>query len=256
MKLVLPITGGSGSKSANKKQKKEAQRRVQHVGVQGPFIKSKWSHIPITFSQEDLQLKDYPHNDAMVISCVIKGFLVHNVLVDIGSPTDIIFAKAFRQMQEPEDKIHDATHPLCGFGGRQIVALGKITMPVTFGFVHNTRTEHVIFDIVDMEYPYNAIIGRGTLNAFKAILHPAYLCMKIPSEQGPIAVHGSQEAARKAERNWTNSKAIHNIDGAEACEQYRYKREKAASADQPKPMLLCEDIAGQRVLLGSQLSEE
>jgi hypothetical protein len=38
-------------------------------------------------------------------------------------------------MQEPEDKIHDATHPLCGFGGRQIVALGKITMPVTFGFV-------------------------------------------------------------------------------------------------------------------------
>jgi hypothetical protein len=141
MKLVFPITGGSGLEPANKKQKKEAHRRVQHVGVQGPFIKSKWSHIPITFSQEDLQLKGYPHNDAMVISCVIKGFLVHNVLVDTSSATDIIFAKAFRQMQEPEDKIHDATHPLCGFGGRQIVALSKITMPVTFGFVHNTRTE-------------------------------------------------------------------------------------------------------------------
>jgi hypothetical protein len=53
-KLVLPITGGSSSEPANKKQKKEAQIRVQHVGVQGPFIKSKWSHIPITFSQEDL----------------------------------------------------------------------------------------------------------------------------------------------------------------------------------------------------------
>jgi hypothetical protein len=230
-KLVLPITGGSSSEPANKKQKKEAQRRVQHVGVQGSFIKSKWSHIPITFSKDDLQLKDYPHNDAMVISCVIKGFLVHNVLVDIGSAVDIIFAKAFRQMQEPEDKICDATRPLCVFGGRQIVALGKITMPVTFGFVHNTRTEHVIFDIVDMEYPYNAIIGRGTLNTFEAILHPAYLCIKIPSEQVPIAIHGSQEATRKVERNWTDSKAIHNIDGAEACEQYRYKREKASSAD-------------------------
>jgi hypothetical protein len=180
-KLVLLITGGSSSELANKKQKKEAQRSVQHVGVQGPFIKSKWSHIPITFSQEDLQLKDYPHNDAMAISCVIKGFLVHNVLVDTDSAADIIFAKAFRQMQEPEDKIRDATHPLCGFRGRQIVALGKITMPVTFSFVHNTRTEQVVFDIVDMEYPYNAIIGRGTLNAFEAILHPAYLCMKIPS---------------------------------------------------------------------------
>jgi hypothetical protein len=58
-----------------------------------------------------------PSHDAMVISCDIKEFLVHNVLVDTGSAADIIFAKAFRQMQEPEDTIHDATHPLCGFGG-------------------------------------------------------------------------------------------------------------------------------------------
>jgi hypothetical protein len=255
-KLVLPITGGSTSEQANKRQKKEVQRRVQHRGVQGPFIKSKWSHIPITFSQEDFQLKDYPHNDAMVISCVIKVFLVHNILVDTGSAADIIFAKAFRKMQELDDKIHDATHPLCGFGGRQIVALGKITMLVTFGYIHNTRTEQVVFDIVDIEYPYNAIIGRGTLNAFEAILHPAYLCMKIPTEQGPITLHGSQEAARRAEGSWTDSKAIHNIDETEAYQQYKHKREKATSADQPKPMLLCEDIAEQKVLLGSQLSDE
>jgi ribonuclease HI len=134
------------------------------------------------------------------------------------------------------------------------VALGKITMSVTFGYVHNTRSEQVIFDIVDMDYPYNAIIGRGTLNAFETILHPAYLCM--PSEQGPIVVHGSQEAARRAEGSWTYSKTIHNRDGAEACQQYKHKREKAASADQPKPMLLCEDIADLRVLLGSQRSDE
>jgi hypothetical protein len=70
-------------------------------------------------------------------------------------------------------------------------------MLVTFGYVHNTRTEQVVFDIVDMEYPYNAIIGRGTRNAFEEILHPAYLCMKIPSEQGPIAIHGSQEAVEE-----------------------------------------------------------
>jgi hypothetical protein len=58
-------------------------------------------------------------------------------------------------------------------------------------------------------------------------------------------VHGSQEAARRAEGSWTDSKAIHNIDEAEAeaHQQYKHKRDKAASADQPKPMLSCEDIA-------------
>jgi hypothetical protein len=203
--------------------------------------------VPITFSQEDLQLKDYPHNDAMVI----KGFLVHNVLLDTGSATDIIFAKAFRQMQEQEDNIHDATHPLCGFGGKQIVAVGKITMPVTFGYIHNTRTEQVVFDIVDMEYPYNVIIGRGTLNAFEAVLHPSYLCMKIPLNQGPIVVHGSKEAARRNEGNWTDSRAIHNIDEADAHQQHMHIRDKAALVDQPKSMLLCEDIAEQKVLFGS-----
>jgi hypothetical protein len=52
--LVLPITGGSSSEPANKKQKKEAQRRVQYVGVQGPFIKSKWSLLGLCFVAEGL----------------------------------------------------------------------------------------------------------------------------------------------------------------------------------------------------------
>jgi hypothetical protein len=80
--------------------------------------------------------------------------------------------------------------------------------------------------------------------------------MKIPSDQGPIAVHGSQETARMTEGNWTDSKAIHNINEAEAHQQYKHKRDKATSADQPKPMLICQDVDEQKVLLGSQLSDE
>jgi hypothetical protein len=76
----------------------------------------------------------------MFISCVIKGFVVHGVLVDTGSTTDIIFAKAFKKMQEPEDKIQDSAFPLYGFGGQQVMALGKLSIPISFGYVNNTRT--------------------------------------------------------------------------------------------------------------------
>jgi hypothetical protein len=98
--------------------------------------------------------------------------------------------------------------------------ISKSKLPVTV--YHTGKHVSRVFEDLrktkapNMDYPYNAIIGRGTLNAFEAILHPAYLCMKIPSDQGSIAVYGSQEAARRAEGNWTDSKAIHNIDEAEA----------------------------------------
>jgi hypothetical protein len=80
-------------------------------------------------------------------------------------------------------------------------------MPITFGYVHNTRTEQVVFDIVDIDYHYNVINGRGTLNAFETILHLAYLCMKIPSDQGPIVLHG------RAKRLLEESKGIGQILG-------------------------------------------
>jgi hypothetical protein len=157
----------------------------------------------------------------MVITCVIKVYVVHNVLVDTSSEKDIVFAKAFRQMQELEDKLQEAINPLCGFGRKQVSTLGKIRMPITFDYVHNTRTKNITFDIVDMEYPYDAIINKCTLNAFKAIVHPPYLCMKTPSAEGPILVYNGQEDVRRVIRTWVISKALHTIDEAEKQEQQK-----------------------------------
>jgi hypothetical protein len=94
--------------------------------------------------------------------------------------------------------------------------IGKLIMPVTFRYVNNTRTVDVMFNVVDMEFPYNVVIRRGTLNVFEAVLYLAYLCMKIPNNQGVISVYGSQEAARRAEGTLQEPKIVHNIDEAKA----------------------------------------
>jgi hypothetical protein len=59
------------------------------------------------------------------------------------------------------------------------MTLGKMSMPMSFGYVNNTRTEDIMFDIVEMSYPHNAILGRGMLNAFEVVVHSCYLCMKM-----------------------------------------------------------------------------
>jgi hypothetical protein len=46
-----------------------------------------------------------------------------------------------------------------------------------------------------MVYPYNAIMGHGSINKLSEAIHRLYLCMKIPGPQGVIIVYGDQQAA-------------------------------------------------------------
>ena len=186
--IILPIAGGSSMEFQTKKQKKDHLRLVNNVAVQGPAKHTDWSRVPITFTEEDLQLESYPHADAMVIKTNIAAWEISRILIDTGSSADIIFANTFDQMKLSRNQLQPSESPLIGFGGKQIQALGKISLPVSFGTQANARTEYITFDVVDLYYPYNAILGRGFTTKFNAALHMAYLCMKIPALHGIITV--------------------------------------------------------------------
>jgi hypothetical protein len=53
-----------------------------------------------------------------------------------------------------------------------------------------------------MVYPYNAIMGWGSINKFETAIHGLYLCMKIPGPQGAITVYGNQQTACNIERDF------------------------------------------------------
>jgi hypothetical protein len=80
--------------------------------------------------------------------------------------------------------------------------VGKIELPLSFGVAPNARSEQITFGIVDMVYPYNTIMGQGSINKFEAAIHGLYLCMKIPGPQGAKTVYGNQQTARNIERDF------------------------------------------------------
>ena len=150
---------------------------------------------------------------------------------------------------------------MIGFGGKQIHALGKVALPVSFGTSENARIEYVTFDVVDLHYPYNAIFGRGILNKFNAAAHMGYLCMKIPALHGVITVHGSQKEARNIEKAiYKSFQNINSVDSTqqEASQPPDIPRGKTDLADQEetKCIPLQEAALDRKVTISATLSRE
>jgi hypothetical protein len=256
--MILPIAGGSLMEFQTKKQKKDHLCLVNNVGVQGPAKYTDWSRVPITFT-EDLQLESYPHTDEMVIKTNIAAWEISRVLIDTGSSADIIFANTFDQMKLSRNQLQPSESPLIGFGGKHIQALGKISLPVSFGTQANARTEYITFDVVDLYYPYNAILGGGFTTRFNAARHMAYLCMKIPALHGIITVRGSQKEARNIEkaiyRAQRNINAVESTDKESEPPDMPRGKTDMAGQEETKVTPLEKELPDRKVTISSELSK-
>jgi hypothetical protein len=129
----------------------------------------------------------------MVITVHIDRWVVPRILIDNGSQVEILFQSAFEKMGYDKKQLKKLMKPLYGFGGKRTKPTGVITLPVSFSTPKNHHTEHIILDVADMPYPYNAIFGLGLLNTYEAALHSGYLCLKIPATFGVITKFGCQK---------------------------------------------------------------
>jgi hypothetical protein len=226
-------------------------------------VQTKWSHVPLTLDARDVDLRSAPHIDAMVINCSVAGWDLHKVLVDNGSHADIIFLHAFDRMGISHNLLKPSDNPLYGFDGKGTFPVGKIELPLSFGVAPNARSEQITFDIVDMVYPYNAIMGRGSINKFEAAIHGLYLCMKIPGPQGTIALYGNQQTARNIERDFVlGQRNVHCLttqrEVTEATHPTANKHEKAQlqSNDGTKTVPLDQAMPKQTVIISEDLTSQ
>ena len=164
-------------------------------------------------------------------------------------------------MKLSRNQLQPSDSPLISFGGKKIDALGKISLPVSFGGQENARTEYVTFDVVDLYYPYNAIFDRGFINKFNTTIHMGYLCMKMPALHGIIIVHDSQKEARYIERAiYKSQRNINSIETANsnAPEPPDMPKGKTDLKDQEetKSIPLENAVRDRKVIIGGKLSKQ
>jgi hypothetical protein len=83
-------------------------------------------------------------------------------------------------------------------GPSSIISCGGISLPVIFETSENYCTKSVLFDVMEVNLPFNAIIGRSTLYQFMAVTHYRYLVLKMSSPNSIIKIRGDRSASVSA----------------------------------------------------------
>ena len=151
----------------------------------------------IVFSERDGRGIRQPHDDPLVIMLKVEEFNIHQVLIDNGSSTDIIYLPTFQQMKLDKKRIRLFTSPLVSFIDDRIIPRGIITLTIIAGTYPAQVTKEIDFLIVDCPSTYNIILGRSVLNRLRAATSTYFLKVKFPTVHGIGEIRGDQVLVRE-----------------------------------------------------------
>ena len=135
----------------------------------------------------------HSHDDPLVIRVVVANKIVHRVLVDNGSSTDIIFTSAFDKMGI---KTRTGQRPPTGILRRKSATPRVNTTSAHFGrspvLGHNDgKIPHSVLSA------YNILLGRPSLNVIRVVPSAYHMVIKFPTANGVGMVQGDQRVARE-----------------------------------------------------------
>ena len=162
-----------------------------------PLFKQKRTDQDMSFNEAYAKGVKQPHNDPLVIMLTIKGFNTKRILVDNSTSVDIIYLSAFQQLKLDPRRLRPFDSPLVSFSGDRVYPKGLVRLIVMVGTYPVQLTRQLDFLVVDCPSSYNVIIGRPTLNKWKAATSTYCLKVKFPTDNGVDEVKEDQVSARE-----------------------------------------------------------
>ena len=161
--------------------------------LQSPGKKMKFARELVSFDDDDLEETIQPHDDALVVTARINGFLVKRVMIDQGSGVDVMYPDLFKGLGLKKEDLVKHTSTLVGFDGKVVIPEGQISHPVIMG----GKEVSVTFTIVSSFSPYITILGKPWIHSIRAVPSTLHVKIKFPTERGVIVIKGHQQAARQ-----------------------------------------------------------
>uniref|UniRef100_A0A2N9ESK5 RNase H type-1 domain-containing protein n=1 Tax=Fagus sylvatica TaxID=28930 RepID=A0A2N9ESK5_FAGSY len=195
---IHTIVGGLASGGTSRSSRKAYARQAHNILVtQRPRKNVKMDDQIITFSKDDARGIHQPHDDTLVVTMTIAGFITRRVLIDNGSSADIIYLPAYQQMKIDKEWLRLIDIPLVGFTGDKVKPLGVVSLMIEAETYPKQVRASVEFLIVDCPSAYNVIIGRPTLNKLRAVTSTYHLLARFPTELDIGELKRDQATARE-----------------------------------------------------------
>jgi hypothetical protein len=127
------------------------------------------------------------------------------VLIDRGSSINLLYHNSMEKLGIPAIQLKPTKLTFHGIvPGYSCTPMGRIELEVLFGEKDNHHREPIWFEVVDLNSPYHALLGRPALAKFMAVPHYAYLKMKLSGPRAVITITGcykkSIECARASSK--------------------------------------------------------
>ncbi|XP_050248958.1 uncharacterized protein LOC126696226 [Quercus robur] len=141
---------GKLSSEANDRESKRAR------GMATPLI---------GFLDEDKLGTLQSHDDALVVTLRIDGYVVKRVLVDQGSTVEVMYPDLYKGLKLKPEDLTAYDSPLVSFEGKTVTPKGMIRLPIQI----DSDVVEVDFIVVDAYSLYTAIVARLWLHALRAV---------------------------------------------------------------------------------------
>ena len=144
---------------------------------------------PIAFNDDDLEGTIQPHDDVLVVTARINGFIVKRVMVDQGSGANMMYLDLFKGLGLKKEDLSKYDTPLVGFDGQVVIPEGQISLPVNM----EGKEVTVAFIVVALFSPYTTILRRPWIYAMGVVPSTLHVKVKFRTEQDIAVVRGSQQ---------------------------------------------------------------
>ncbi|KAL0416566.1 UNVERIFIED_CONTAM: hypothetical protein Slati_3488500 [Sesamum latifolium] len=98
--------------------------------------------------------------------------------------------------------------PLVGFNGSVVEPMGEIVLPISIGTTPHRATRMLNFLVVDAPSSYNIIMGRPSLNSFRAVASTFHMKLKFHTYRRIGEEKGDRRLARECHANILKKKKL------------------------------------------------